>query len=317
MTAGGPGTPTGSGADRRTVGGVGAGLVGLRQRGARAAGRARRRPSRRRCGGCRRRPGRGCPARRRARARCRSRGPVCRGARRRPAARRPPGTGQGPVRVDRALTAVEPCRAVRPGWLRPRRRRPSPSAASSAGGVALGGLGVLVGLLALDAGLGLGLGELGLEGLLRRPAAVTLTTRASSSVTSVGALGQLDLAGEDLGAGLEALDGDDDVLGDVRWPATSSWRVWAVDGDDGLGGGLALEVHGDVDGDLLAALRTMTRSMCSMTGLIGVALDVLGQGELLLAVDDDGEQGVALLERHHRLVAGQGDVHRLGCRGRT
>ena len=41
-----------------------------------------------------------------------------------------------------------------------------------------------------------------------------------------------------------------------------------LDGDDGLGRGLALGVTGDVDGDLLA-LRMTTRSTCSMTGLIG------------------------------------------------
>ena len=64
-----------------------------------------------------------------------------------------------------------------------------------------------------------------------------------------------------------------------------------VERDDGLGSGLALEVHGDVDGDLLALADDDEVDVLD-DRLDRVALDVLGQGQLLVAVDDDGEQGV-------------------------
>ena len=58
-------------------------------------------------------------------------------------------------------------------------------------------------------------------------------------------------------------------------------------------------------------LRTSTKSMCSRTPLDRVDLDLLGQRELGLALDVELEQrvGAAVLERHHRVVARQGDVH--------
>ena len=120
---------------------------------------------------------------------------------------------------------------------------------------------------------------------------MTLTTSASASVTSVAPSGSSTCAGEDLGAGLEALDRDDDVLGDVGGRAPRAAGVLWSSGDDGLGSGLALEVHGDVDGDLLALADDDQVDVLD-DRLDRVALDVLGEGELLLAVDDDGEQGV-------------------------
>lgn len=142
------------------------------------------------------------------------------------------------------------CRRIRPPGCRPRGLH---------GGVALGellvarrALGLVLGLVALDTGLGLGLGELGLEGL-----GGDLLGDVDDERLGVGdeggALGDLDLGGEDLGAGLEALDGDDDRLGDAR-DVGLDLEGLGVDGDDGLRTGLALDVHGDLDGDLLALL---------------------------------------------------------------
>jgi hypothetical protein len=44
-----------------------------------------------------------------------------------------------------------------------------------------------------------------------------------------------------------------------------------------------------------------------------VPLHVLGQGELLVAVDDDGEQRVRVLERLERVVSRERDVDRRGA----
>ena len=127
----------------------------------------------------------------------------------------------------------------------------------------------------------------------------------------LGALGQLDVSGLDLRAGLEALDRDDDVLGDVGGLDREQQGL-GVDGHDGLRRGLALDVHRDVDADLLAAADDDQVDVLD-DRLDRVTLHVLGQRELLLAVDLDGQQGVGVLERHHRVVAGQGDVHGLGA----
>jgi hypothetical protein len=104
-----------------------------------------------------------------------------------------------------------------------------------------------------------------------------LTTSASASVTRVAPSGQLDGAGEDLGAGLEALDRDGERLGDVRGLDLELEGV-AVRGDDGLRGGLALDVDGDVDGDLLALADDDEVDVLD-DRLDRVALDVLGQGQ--------------------------------------
>ena len=197
-------------------------------------------------------------------------------------------------------------------WLRPRRswRRPRRTRRPSRLGGLGGRGGLLVGLLALDAGLGLGLGELGLEGLLGD--GLRDVDDEGVLVGDEGrALGQLDGAGEDLRAGREALDRDDDVLGDVGREDLELEGV-VVERDDRLGSGLALEVHGDVDGDLLALADDDEVDVVD-DRLDRVALHVLGEGELLGTVDDDGEQGVGLLERHHRVVARQRDVHGVGA----
>ncbi|CCH72238.1 hypothetical protein BN11_1470002 [Nostocoides australiense Ben110] len=68
----------------------------------------------------------------------------------------------------------------------------------------------------------------------------------------------------------------------------------------------------DVDGDLLALADDNQVDVLD-DGLDRVALHVLGQGQLLVSVDDEGEQGVGVLEGHHRVVAGHGDVDRVGA----
>ena len=179
--------------------------------------------------------------------------------------------------------AVE--RADRSGRLRPRRcpRRQRRG---------LGALGLGLRGLVLDAGLGLGLGELGLQRLGgdRRGDVDDEDLRVGDQR---GALGQDQVGGVDLGAGREALDGDLDALGDVgRLDLELDGLV--LHGDHGLDGGLALGVDLDVDGDLLAAADDDEVDVLD-DRLIGVALDVLGQGQLGLAVDLDGQQGVGRL----------------------
>ena len=61
--------------------------------------------------------------------------------------------------------------------------------------------------------------------------------------------------------------------------------------DDGLGSGLALEVDPDLDGDLLALADDDEVDVLD-DRLDRVALDVLREREVLLAVDDEGEEGV-------------------------
>ena len=91
---------------------------------------------------------------------------------------------------------------------------------------------------------------------------MTLTTSASASVDEHGAApGARRRRTQDLGAGLEALDGDGDALGDVG-RLDLELEALRVDGDDGLGSGLALDVDRDVDGDLLA-LGGRRRGRCA------------------------------------------------------
>ena len=150
---------------------------------------ARRRRGSRRCAGARRTSDRGCPARRRARGRRRSRR----------------------VRTGR-LASTPPRR-------RPRRAGSSPSAAASPSAARLGSRAPRSArrrrLLALDAGLGLGLLQLGLEGLLAICCSVTLTMRVSGSTSRVEPSGRVEVGRPGSGCRPRALDGDLDVLGDV------------------------------------------------------------------------------------------------------
>ena len=76
------------------------------------------------------------------------------------------------------------------------------------------------------------------------------------------------------------------------------------------GYGLADDGDRDVDGDLLALGDD--EQVDVLDGVLDdVALDVLGDRQRGLAVELDGEQGVGLLHREHRLVARQRDVQRV------
>ena len=102
----------------------------------------------------------------------------------------------------------------------------------------------------LDAGLGLGLGELGVElGLGGCRGDVD-----DEDVRVDGerrAAGQLEVAGVDLRAGVEALDRDLEGLGDVgRLGLDGDRRV--LEDDEVAADGVADDVDADVDGDLLA-----------------------------------------------------------------
>ncbi len=264
--------------------GVGAGLVRAQLRAVRG-GRARRPPWRRRCAGCRRRPGRGCPARRRARVRSRSPDQYAVA----------PGTRQGPVRVDRALPWW--CRwAERPGWLRPRRRPSSPSvaAASPAGASPASSSDSSRSMPASASASASSASRASSE-----TCAVTLTTSASASVTRVAPSGSSTWPAR-IWVPAARPSTETVMLSGMSVARTSSCRlVWSVV-TTVSGRGLALEVHVDVDDDLLALVHDDQVDVLD-DRLDRVALDVLGERELLLAVDDDGEQGVALLQREHRL----------------
>jgi hypothetical protein len=75
---------------------------------------------------------------------------------------------------------------------------------------------------------------------------------------------------------------------------------------------LALDDQRDVDGDLLALADDQQVDVLD-EALDRVALDLLGQREPVLALDVDRQQRVGVLEREHRVVAGKGDVDRVGA----
>src|SRR6478609_6546647 len=127
-----------------------------------------------------------------------------------------------------------------------------------------------------------------------------------------GALRERQLAGGQRGAGLEALDGDLDVRGQVRGLGLEGQRL-GLDDVDGARGRLAHDRDRDLDLDLLAAADDQQVDVLDDV-LDRVALDVLGQGQDRLAVDLDLEQRVrGALDREHGLVAREGDVDRLGA----
>ena len=97
------------------------------------------------------------------------------------------------------------------------------------------------------------------------------------------------------------------------WVASASTdRVGVLEGDEGVGSGLADQVDGDLDGDLLAAAHDDEVDVLE-EALDRVALDGLGQGQLVGPSMLEREQGVLRLEREHQLVAGQRDVPRVGA----
>ena len=114
----------------------------------------------------------------------------------------------------------------------------------------------------------------------------------------------------DLGADVEALDGDGDAVRDVgRLGLDQDGR--ALQHDQRVADGLALEVDGDVDLDLLAAPDDDQVDVLD-EALDRVALDLLRQREVALAaLDLDQQQGVGGLQGQHGVVTGQRDVHRV------
>ena len=222
----------------------------------RAAERARRRPSRRRCAGCRHIRVRGCRARRPARARC------CHVTRLVGCS----GVGRGGTR-RRRRSAPPRLLALRGTPRQPPRPRPASASDSSCS----------------------------------MPASASASASSASSASAESAASTLTTSS--LGVGDERR-----ALGQRRaprrgsacrprgprrrrrrargcwWPATSSCDGLRVQGDDGLGSGLALDVDRDVDGDLLAAADDDEVDVLD-DRLDRVALHVLGQGQLLVAVD--------------------------------
>ena len=105
-----------------------------------------------------------------------------------------------------------------------------------------------------------------------------------------GARGQLELAGQDLGADLEALDRDLDLLGDVQGVGLEG-DGGGVLRDQGAGSGLTGDDDGNLDGDLLALLDD------EQVGVLDVVADRvdddrLGERDLLRALDVEGQDGV-------------------------
>ena len=98
--------------------------------------------------------------------------------------------------------------------------------------------------------------------------------------------------------------------------STSSSMVCGLQVDQGVRRGIALDVHADIDRDLLAAADDDQVDVLDVTA-DRVPLHVLDQGELLVAVDQDLQQGVLRLQGQHRRVAREAHVHGVECRGRT
>src|SRR5699024_9026021 len=84
-------------------------------------------------------------------------------------------------------------------------------------------------------------------------------------------------------------------------------------GVDGAGCGFTGELDRDLDDDLLTAAHEDEVDV--LDGAVHrVDLDVLGQGEFVLALDREGVQGVdVVLQGQEGLVAGQAQVHRVGA----
>jgi formate hydrogenlyase subunit 4 len=165
-------------------------------------------------------------------------------------------------------------------------------------GAPLGGAWATSGLLG---GLLLG-GRLGLRGDDVQDHGVLLDVQ-------LGAGRQGDVLGQHRGAGVQALDGDGDRLRHVGRLGLDRQRVQHVLQQVGARGEVALGVDRDLDGDLLAA-GDDDQVDVAQEALDRVALHGLRQDQLLLAVHRHGEQRVRGLQRHHQVVARDGQVDR-------
>ena len=96
------------------------------------------------------------------------------------------------------------------------------------------------------------------------------------------------------------------------WVASASTGTVQFSVTTSVSDGVAHGLDRDVDGDLLAG-RTATKSTCSSTRRIGSTWTCLVSASWLVALDVELEQrvGAAVLERHHRGVAREGQVDRV------
>src|SRR5690606_19944641 len=128
----------------------------------------------------------------------------------------------------------------------------------------------------------------------------------------LGTGGQLDLAGGDAAADLQALHRVLHALGDGGGLGGDLDRDQLL-ADDAAGGGVAGEVHRDLDVDLLALLHDEQVDVLK-EALDRVALHALGQDQVLGALDTvHAQQHVRGLQGQHQVMAGKRDVARLGA----
>ena len=132
----------------------------------------------------------------------------------------------------------------------------------------------------------------------------------SGSAASSTPVGQRDVARGDLRAGLEALDRDLEVVGQVR--GVGAHRKPVVLGhDQRVAGRPRRSACTGMSTVIFSPRRTMSRSTCSNVSLIGSRWIALGSASACGAVADlDGEQLVhaAVADRGGELARGQRDV---------
>ena len=169
----------------------------------------------------------------------------------------------------------------------------SPSASTGTRRLALGCLGgslLRVGRLVLDADLGLGLGQLGLDAPRRSVGAVTLTTRPPASVTSVTPVGQLDVAGVDLGADLAGPRSRPRSRSGCAWPRPRPRACCARRDAASPGAASPTTWTPDLDADLLAPADEQQVDVLE-EALDRVALDVLGDRQLAVPLEVERRAG--------------------------
>ena len=126
-----------------------------------------------------------------------------------------------------------------------------------------------------------------------------------------GALGQRDILREDLGAGLESLDVNDDVLRDVRGQGLDRDRL-GVEVDRRAGDRLTRDVDRDID---LYALTLPQHDQVDVLDDLPkrVLLHVLDEGELVgSTIELKVQDGVRLAQQERDLMGREAHVLRLG-----
>src|SRR5882757_1298069 len=127
------------------------------------------------------------------------------------------------------------------------------------------------------------------------------------------AVGQRDLAGLDLGADLDALDGHLERVRDAGHVGLDLEPVQLL-GDQGTGDGVADDVHRHLDDDLLAALDDQQVDVLDVVA-DRVGDHGLGQRQLRATLQRDGEHGVAAVvpQRAGEVQGRQREVHGLAA----